>query len=356
MHKQSGYFYYKGLDSFRGIGILWIICCHYFPGSNFFRFGWISLEVFFVLSGFLITKVLLNSLNSPNFFRNFYIRRALKIFPLYYLFISLSFIVIFLFTKEKSSLYLKENFEYYYVYLHNFLFVFNGLEPENYLNHLWSLAMEEQFYFLWPIIVFYIRDVSKLRKILIAIVILVIIFRFIVWWNWGGRFEVYHCNTFTRIDTIAFGCILGCGFSYKELNKYLRIFIILICASVFPLAVIIYGNYFFTNPVFCTVGYTAISVLTVFLIEYFISGEKNLLFLKNNWMLNYLGQISYGMYLFHIPVYFFISSRTMIQSPFNEILSLLTSFVIAAASYYFYETPFLKLKGKFSNNRLKTLN
>jgi len=345
---ESGHFFYRGLDSFRGIGILWIIYCHYVPYNNFFRFGWISLEVFFVLSGFLITKVLLYSVNRPHFFKNFYARRVLRIFPIYYLFITLSFLIIFLFTKEESSLYLKNNFGYYYAYLHNFLFVFDGLEPENYLTHLWSLAMEEQFYFLWPLVIYFVKDVKKLRKILLVSIILVLITRIVVWWNWGERFEVYHCNTFTRIDTIAFGCLLGCGFSYKELSKTVRIIILFLCIAVFPAGVILYDNYFFTNPFFCTIGYTAISILSIGMIEYFISNDNRFLFLKHNQLLNYLGQISYGMYLVHIPIYFFISSRTSLPHPLNGVASLGLSFLIAAVSYRFYEEPFLRLKRKFS--------
>src|SRR5829696_8937433 len=94
---EPRYFYHEGLDSFRGIGILWIICCHYFPGNGFFRFGWISLEFFFILSGFLITKVLLHSAKNKNFFANFYTRRALRIFPIYYVFLIAFLLAIFLF-------------------------------------------------------------------------------------------------------------------------------------------------------------------------------------------------------------------------------------------------------------------
>jgi peptidoglycan/LPS O-acetylase OafA/YrhL len=348
MKAETGHFYYKGLDTLRGIGILWIICCHYFSSINFFRFGWISLEVFFTLSGFLITKVLLHSLKSPHFFKNFYSRRALRIFPIYYLFLVVIILGIFIFSNPNSFLYLKINFPYYFIYIQNFLFVFKGLEPENYLSHLWSLAMEEQFYLLWPLLVYFIRIELKLRKLLVSVIIAVFIFRIWVWWNWGERFEVYHCNTFTRIDTIAFGCLLGSGFSYTQLSKSLRILILLVCISIFPIGIILYDNYFFTNPLFCTFGYSAISLLTIFFLEYFIKEEGKFTFLKTNFLINFLGKISYGMYLFHIPIFFILSSRSGFSNLANGLISICLTFIIAALSYHLYEIRFLRLKKNFS--------
>lgn len=344
---KSGHFYYKGLDSFRGIGVIWIMCAHFFGTISFFRFGWISLEVFFVLSGFLITKVLLGSLNSTGYFRNFYIRRALRIFPVYYLFIGVFFLALFIYTPNDTHQYLRSNWPYYFVYLQNFLFVFKGLEPTNYLSHLWSLAMEEQFYLFWPVTVFLIRDRNKLKKLLVVVIILVFITRIIVWYKWGYRFETYHCNTFTRIDTIAFGCLLGCGFSYKDLSKTIRSLIIVVCIAVFPAGILLFKDFFFTNPLFATVGYSAISILTIFFIEYFINEKTKFHFLKTNWLINYIGQISYGMYLFHLPVYFIVSSRSGLPNSLNGIMSLLISFLMAAISYRLYETPFLNLKKKY---------
>ena len=347
MQSESRYIYYKGLDSFRGIGILWIICCHYFPGYGFFKFGWVSLEVFFVLSGFLITKVLLNSINENHYFKNFYARRALRIFPIYYLFIGVFFLALFIFSKANSFQFLKNNYPYYFIYLQNFLFVFNGLEPLSYLNHLWSLAMEEQFYFIWPITIYYIRNITTLRKLLIITIIIVFIIRLVIWWKWGYRYETYHCNTFARIDTIAFGCFLGCGFSYTELTKKVRSLIIILSVSVFPIGIILFKNPYVTNPLFSTIGYTSISILTIFFIEYFIKEKTKFKFLKNNWLINYLGQISYGVYLFHIPVFYIINFKSNLPNPVNGIVSMILSFSIAAISYKFYEQRFLNLKKKF---------
>ncbi|HEV8270931.1 MAG TPA: acyltransferase [Chitinophagaceae bacterium] len=339
--------FYAGLDSFRGIGILWIICCHYFPHIDFFRFGWVSLEFFFVLSGFLITKVLLHSSTKKNFFSFFYMRRALRIFPIYFLFIIIFFAAVFLISKPHHFVFLKENFFYYFIYLQNFLFVFKGLEPEKYLNHLWSLAMEEQFYFLWPLAIYYIRDLKRLKKILWFIICFAFVFRVIVWYFWGERFEVYHCNTFARIDTIAFGCLLGCGFSYKDISKKLRVLLISVCISIFIFGFLYFKDPFITNPVFCTLGYSAFSFLSILFLEYFISEEKKFRFLKTNRLVNYLGQISYGMYLIHIPILLFLLPRTGLPETMTSLLCILLTFILASLSYWFYEIKFLNMKKKF---------
>ena len=85
--------YYPALDGLRGIAILLVICCHNFDFLPYFKFGWIGVDLFFVLSGFLITDILLKTRDTKHFLRNFYIRRILKIFPLYYGVVLLFFVI-----------------------------------------------------------------------------------------------------------------------------------------------------------------------------------------------------------------------------------------------------------------------
>jgi peptidoglycan/LPS O-acetylase OafA/YrhL len=231
--------------------------------------------------------------------------------------------------------------------MQNFLFVFKGLDPENYLSHLWSLAMEEQFYFLWPLAIYYIRDMRKLKKLLWFIIGFALLLRIIVWWYWGERFEVYHCNTFTRIDTIAFGCLLGCGFSYKDIKRQIRIIIIAASILVFVLGFILFHDPFVTNPLFATLGYSAFSLVSIFFLEYFIKEKTKFRFLKTNWLVNYLGQISYSMYLFHIPINIYFSQKTGFSHLGNGLFFIAVTFILSSASYYFYELGFLNLKKKF---------
>src|SRR6266496_5976018 len=86
--------FYPALDGLRGIAILLVVLLHNFGFMNYFFFGWLGVDLFFVLSGFLITNILLNTLGQPNFLRNFYIRRVLRIFPLYYLILIICLFII----------------------------------------------------------------------------------------------------------------------------------------------------------------------------------------------------------------------------------------------------------------------
>src|SRR5258706_12080710 len=138
--------YYPALDGLRGIAILLVIACHNFNFLPWFEFGWIGVDLFFVLSGFLITDILLSTKASKNFLQNFYIRRILRIFPLYYGVLLLFFILAPAFRN------LDVQYDYYHSYqamswfhLQNSLYIFHQ-KPSDFflLNHFCSLSLEAQ--------------------------------------------------------------------------------------------------------------------------------------------------------------------------------------------------------------------
>lgn len=114
--------------------------------------GWLGVSFFFVLSGFLITRILIESKSGNNFFSNFYIRRSLRIFPLYYLYILVIFIYCTYLGIQDT-----QNWLYYIFYVQNYTMAWNGFMyvPGQEFGHTWSLAVEEQFYLLWPLVVFF---------------------------------------------------------------------------------------------------------------------------------------------------------------------------------------------------------
>ena len=148
--------YYPALDVLRGIAIILVFFYHTFHFIPFFEFGWMGVDLFFVLSGFLITDLLLVTQKNKNFFRNFYIRRFLRIFPLYYLVLTV-FLVLspYFFSQQNLNeyTYYNQNQFWFWAQLQNWLFVTKGLGNSPYLSHLWSLAIEEQFYLFWPLLV-----------------------------------------------------------------------------------------------------------------------------------------------------------------------------------------------------------
>src|SRR6266700_3962582 len=162
------------LDGVRGLAIAMVLALHFFSandhtGRRFFDFIsaictslWIGVDLFFALSGFLITGILFDSLQKGGYFRNFYARRALRIFPLYY-----GFLLILICLTHPWHLQWQGKQYILLTYTQNlgiFTHDYVGFRPASFLNlnHFWSLAVEEQFYFFWPVIVFLVRDLRKL--------------------------------------------------------------------------------------------------------------------------------------------------------------------------------------------------
>src|SRR5689334_17836464 len=158
--------YHKGqnipaFDGIRGLAAILVIIHHFFPFfGTWVSISWISVDAFFVLSGFLITNILINSRPSKHYFRNFYARRVLRVFPLYYFILV---IVLFIIPWICNNLpqgydYFLKNRIYYFSYLQNSLFQRDGYPSHWMLSHTWSLAIEEQFYILWPIFVYFLPN------------------------------------------------------------------------------------------------------------------------------------------------------------------------------------------------------
>ena len=150
------------LDGLRGIAIIGVLFFHL--GIPKFSLGWAGVELFFVISGFLITRVLLNTREQPNYFRNFFYRRILRIFPIYYLvLIAYTAIVV------SSSLTGFRNLPFYYVYLQTIPQLQSQFGELQMLSHTWSLAIEEQFYLIWPMAIYLLKGRKLFAMLLILI-------------------------------------------------------------------------------------------------------------------------------------------------------------------------------------------
>jgi len=217
------------LDGIRGIAIIMVLCHHAISMSYaeptclieriIYKIGFYcrtGVDLFFVLSGFLITGILLRSKESPRYYQNFYLRRTLRIFPLYYLYISLVFFVFPILSKyiwfiEKVSV----DQIWYWTYLANFKMFIDKYAPRIYLWHIWSLCIEEQFYFIWPPIVG-LFSIKNMKRVLVGIIFLCLGIRILLK-------LVYNCNnfqinvfTFGRFDILALGGLLA--ILYKNSN------------------------------------------------------------------------------------------------------------------------------------------
>jgi peptidoglycan/LPS O-acetylase OafA/YrhL len=213
------------LDGIRGIAILPVIVYHtvlhggFDPTTKVDRafvrlslFGWCGVDLFFVLSGFLITGILYDTRGSVGYFKNFYTRRVLRIFPLYYGFLVLFFLVLFflvlpfLLPQNDGLCSVRKEQVWYWTYLVNIAIAYRGWPSDLIIAHFWSLAVEEQFYLFWPLVVFLFP-----RRTLMSLCCLMIggglVLRIVV------RMLGYHVAasvlTVCRMDELAIGGLLA---------------------------------------------------------------------------------------------------------------------------------------------------
>lgn len=362
MNPSSSKQYYPALDGLRGAAILLVILLHNFGFINYFFFGWLGVDLFFVLSGFLITDILLNSVDKPHYLRNFYIKRILRIFPVYYLLLIICFFILPHITNLNQNLdYYKNNQLWLWTYLQNWLYVFREPFGSKMLLHIWSLAVEEQFYLVWPITILLIRKPKVLLVIVATVLFIVAITRFILW-SYHIEYLAYSTlYTYTRIDGICIGCMLALMLRINPelLKKYTPLIVL-------GLAALNFGFYFFnakhsnTIPYLAFVGYTTFAIMFGLLVNEAVSQKSKIIdLIFNNRILKFFGKISYGLYMYHLPVYiilFGMMQKTLsgIFSLNEKTLAIVASLVITAISillsllsYQYFEKPFLRLKRKY---------
>lgn len=203
------------LDGVRGLAILLVLCMHclyiapwydlgFLTTHTYGRvamLGWSGVDVFFVLSGFLITGILVRGKGQPAgpYFRNFYMRRSLRIFPLYYL-----VIILLLYVLPNRPVASGGEQLSYLLYYQNIWFASVGMSPDFARQVTWSLAIEEQFYLVWPALVWFASE-RALRAICIALIVGAIALRFVLV---QSGFSHTHFLTPCRIDALAVGALL----------------------------------------------------------------------------------------------------------------------------------------------------
>lgn len=353
--------YYPALDGLRGVGCFLIIIYHLFPFINkYLFFSFLAMDIFFVLSGFLITDILLNSYGQKAYLKNFYVRRLLRVFPLYY--VSLIFFLILLPILIKLPIdigYYTSHKPYFYFFLQNWLLI---LKPttQNYLNHLWSMGVEEQFYLLWPLLFAVIKKPKILLAILIVLLLSFSFFRFYIWTHPVENLSYYTFYAYTRIDGICIGCMVALfqRINPKFISDYMAWIILSFAALNFGFyAINQQNNYSF--PYLALVGYATFSILFGVLVHTIINNNsKFLIAVFDISILKFLGRVSYGTYIFHWPLYLLANPYMVkwfsqnIQSipPYliSSISLTILSFFLGWLSYRYFEMPFLRLKKHFA--------
>ncbi len=345
--------YYKSLDGIRAVAVFLVMFYHYFQGINntlilkIVSIGQTGVDLFFVLSGFLITRILLNTKTDIHFFKNFFIKRVLRIFPAYYFFLFIGYFVLPIILSIPFYSFSLQI--YHYLYLQNFAFTFNWsyIGPK----HFWSLSVEEHFYLFWPFVIYYL-NIFYIQIAIIIMIFVALILRLIMFNN---GYEVFYF-TFTRIDSLAIGAIL----SIIEFNKHSQKITLVHFLCIGIISLLIAGLLFISFsgsglPFIQLSKYTLISLFYFGIIGATIKLKNSSILSKllQNKFFMYSGKISYGLYIFHILAFRFAnyltynSNQKSTHSILNFCLSIIIAFLFSTICYYLIEQRFLKLKTKF---------
>lgn len=348
-------FYLPALDGLRALAIVLVLLHHSAGGNYLARGGFVGVDVFFVLSGFLITALLVREHESTGRINlpYFYARRALRLFPA--LFTLLTAYVIYINYSDlgweiqwlKYKAVLATLF-----YYNNWRLAFGGLDTLNYgLAPTWSLSIEEQFYLLWPLALIgllKLRSHSARIGLVVCGIVAVTLWRATLWQ--GEAFAHRQFFGFdTRSDGLLWGCLLGLLAAGGRLPKTFWQRRALTVAAIISAGFLLAVNFLVEwNGKFVYLGgFTLIcAASSCLLLEAFLSPSKLFAFALENKLSVWLGRISYGIYIYHLPVYIWVSSfkRHWVVITGVQITLALTA---AALSYYLIEKPCLRLKRRF---------
>ncbi len=340
----------KQLDGLRGIAIILVLLVHFFNFGSLYPylyFGWAGVDLFFVLSGFLITGILLDTKHKKGYYRVFISRRALRILPLYYaVLIGIAILSLYI-----SPLAWFKEFQYFY-WFHgsNYLILQKGFFLP--LGHFWSLAIEEQFYLFWPLIVAVCS-----RKWLIFVSFLLLLLGIYLRAVIENIFLVYGLPL-AHLDGLLIGGVMAILIrEYKDI-LFKHIELILICTSV--LFFIYTTGYLIINGGYQEQGsfiklpftFTLISLLFGALLIYSLKSQRLGEFFSNRVFL-FFGKYSYAMYVFHPILYHFSNWAGGDRLSENQKLLLhsglfLLTILMSYASYHLFEKHFLRLKDKIA--------
>lgn len=360
------------LDGVRGLAILMVLVVHFIgdiePTSPFERwvsqltsYGAMGVDLFFVLSGFLITGILCDSRKKPFYFRNFYARRVLRIFPLYFGVLMLGLWVLPRFvTIPRLDVAVREQ-AWLWAYSANFLVGIKGSwEALPIFNHFWSLAVEEHFYLVWPLVVFVFPG-HKLKQVAWIIVCGALLTRMTMIAAGINEIAVY-AMTPGRLDALAMGGLMAVIARDEGGITRLRRFAPrgLVVGGVF-----IAGTYLLTRlvpqwqPVSHQIRQTTFAVCFCTLLIYALTGPPLIRGFFESRAMTFFGKYSYGLYVFHFLYgYFMIQYDTVevvaatvgshtLAIFVQAILATGLSVVLALLSYHTFEKHFLKLKVRF---------
>jgi peptidoglycan/LPS O-acetylase OafA/YrhL len=350
--------YLTQLDALRGIAVLVVMVSHSngnVPSLHLgavFHYGWTGVDLFFVLSGFLITGILLRTRSDPDYFSNFYARRVLRIWPLYFCLLAFCFLVVPGIQPQLRPT-VAEQCHPWQTYL---FFVQNLIVPRSGtfgpLQLTWSLCVEEQFYLVWPLVVLFCSP-KNIARIATGAVLFSLGLRFAGAHHWFV-IDTYH-NTLCRLDGLAIGSLAALLVPRYDTRLVRKAALWLGALAIAGIAAAILLSIRWTFLGFVSLLFGAVMCFSITLPAF-----------PKARFLAFTGRISYGLYLLHAPAFDIVRNqhvRSLIAVTHNvvvnDIIALVCSmglaFGFAFASWKLLESPVLSLKRYFEPDRNRCL-
>jgi len=373
--RPSGH-HINSLDGLRGCAFLLVFFFHYGMSAHanaawvfyatYVTTGlWFGVDLFFVLSGFLITGILLDTREDPNYFRNFYARRALRIFPLFYG-------VLFLLVVLTPFLHLRWRSGHMaqFFYLGNVAGhvdpSLNDLLPYVNLVHLWSLAVEEQFYLIWPLVVLWVSDRRTLIRVCLGTICFSFLLRCLLLWQFPNHaLEWSYGELPTHCDGLLCGAIAAVLIRSTDLSTLIRrsrgLFVLsLLGMSWLAVHYRGFGYHYIGMTAFV---YPLLAIFFTCILLRTIQPGTFFSRLGRTPLLRFFGKYSYGMYIYHVlffpvvcqllpPMQRLLHSRAWGGVAYVLVVLGLTC-IVSVLSYQLYERHWLRMKSRFAYSKPK---
>lgn len=357
------------LDGLRGLAILSVFLYHYAGGlshsgsailggiGSVMGLGWSGVDLFFVLSGFLITGILYDTIGSDHYYRNFYARRVLRIFPIYYI-----VALICLFLAPVLGIHWQFRHVAFLFYVgYPAALVWPGIVSLGSLQitHLWSLCVEEQYYMVWPWLVSHLRNRSAILWACAtagatALTIRVVLTLLGVSGAWS------YALVFCRMDTLAVGAAIAVLMRSQWRGIVDRLGSVLFIVSVALIAVCCFSRHTVDHDdaLISTVGYSLLAIAGGSLLVLCVRSGSVWARVFSNRALRITGKYSYGFYLYHFPLLALLGPLRPFLAELTHsfaiggilylVLSLAVNLSVAALSFHFIESPIMNFKRRFA--------
>jgi peptidoglycan/LPS O-acetylase OafA/YrhL len=359
--------FFSSLEGIRGYAFLLVfflhyLCAYYTAPANPALYPlflanqtiWFLVPTFFVLSGFLITRILLATREREGYFRVFYLRRSIRILPLYLLTLFVLFLIVY-----AHHWPMRREWLLYLVYLHNFSHVAMTGDPRIGVSHLWSLAIEEQFYLLWPIVLWFLRSEKAIVRFCFGSIAVSCLIR--IAWHvlHPGYYLSAYFFSFTRADAILMGAVLGIWYGnedrWKQLIRWSKFLIPVLWLSAAAVAVV-HGNAFPSDYIGVALMIPLQNVIGASFVILALEPEGLVQRACSNSFMCKVGRLSYGMYIFHFIYHPFLFSTVAVAltrytpvwlaSTLTSAIGLGITFALGELAWRFVEKPALALKDR----------